>query len=104
MSVLRNPRKHLCYSISPFFWFKPQVPLSNTPREQLGWRQGSGSGRSGAQVLFPEPRELTSRESQTSPRMMPYFKSDWGYFCARAQNTPASCRLDVATSDVDSST
>lgn len=71
------PQKHLCYSVLPFFWFKPQFLLNITPREQLGWGQGSGAGRSGAQVLFPESRELTSQESQTSPRMMPCFKSDW---------------------------
>lgn len=73
MSVLRNPRKHLCYSVSPCSWFKPQVSLNISPPEQLGWGRGSGAGRSSAQVL-PVPwarRRARSRIPNLPPKWCP---------------------------------
>ena len=89
MCVLRNPRKHLCFSVSPCSGFKPQVSLNISPPQQLGW---------GGAVLRPcplSPEKCPLKNPKPPPKMMPCFKSNRGYFSARAQFTAAACRPDI---------
>ena len=86
MCVLRNPRKHLCFSVSPCSGFKPQVSLNISPPQQLGW---------GGAVLRPcplSPEKCPLKNPKPPPKMMPCFKSNWGYFSSQAQFTAAACR------------
>lgn len=89
MSVLRNPRKHLCYSVSSCSQFKPQVSLNISSPEQLWWGRGSGAGRSAAQVLpVPWAQRSALSRSQTSPQNDAMFQIRFGiFFCSG----PAYC-------------